>query len=118
MTFDPNIPFDLKPLPPPISLKDHPNMLKLMSSHNEALQAISQLEGALRDLERPEMFLSTFYLKESISSNAVENIHTTIESVLEDETKPDSEQTQVNKEVMHYRAALIDGRNFRKLWMA
>lgn len=85
-------------------------MMKFIDAHNTALQAISQLEGALRDLEQPEMFLTTFYLRESISSNAVENIHTTIESVLEDETKPVGERTQANKEVMHYREALIDGR--------
>lgn len=109
MAFDPEKPFNLKPLPPPISLKDCPDLLDLMKAHNDALQAISQLDGALREIESPEMFLSTFYLRESISSNAVENIHTTIESVLEDQIKPDKEQTQANKEVMHYRAALIDG---------
>lgn len=110
MTFDPNKPYELRPLPPPIELKDHKNFMEIMKSHNEALQAISQLEGALRDLDNPEMFLSSFYLQESISSNAVENIHTTIESVLEDETKPANERTQENKEVIYYRAALIDGR--------
>lgn len=110
MTYDPQKPFELNNLPPNISIKDHPDLMGLMNLHNEALQAISQLEGALRDLDNPEMFLSSFYLQESISSNAVENIHTTIESVLEDQTKPSNERGQANKEVMHYRAALIGGR--------
>ena len=110
MSFDPNLPFALHHLPPPIQVQNHPDLFKLLDAHNVALQAVSQLEGSLRELENPELFLSTFYLQESISSNAVESIHTTIESVLEDETKPYDEQLSVNKEVLFYRQALSSGR--------
>ncbi len=107
--FRANSPYDLKYLPPPFSISDHPDLLKLMNLHNDALQAISKLAGALDDIERPQLFLSTFYLNESISSNAVENIHTTIISALVDETKPVDERTKENKEVMKYREALLEG---------
>ena len=107
--YDPNKPFDLKKLPPPFSIKDCPDMMKLLELHNQALQAISQLDGAFNDLARPPMFLSTFYLNESISSNAVENIHTTIVSALADQTKPADERSKENKEVLNYREALLEG---------
>ncbi|MBC7742825.1 MAG: Fic family protein [Bdellovibrionaceae bacterium] len=107
--YNPNVPFNLKELPPPFTLQSHPNFMEILRIHNEALQAISQLEGALNDLERPSLFLSTFYLNESISSNAVENIHTTIVSALADQTKPADERTNENKEVLNYRQALLEG---------
>ncbi len=80
-----------------------------MELHNQALQAISQLDGAFDDLAKPQMFLSTFYPNESISSNAVENIHTTIVSALADQTKPADERSKENKEVLNYREALLEG---------
>lgn len=107
--YNPNLPFNLKELPPPITLSGHPQLMSILNLHNEALQAISQLEGALNDLDRPDLFLSTFYLNESISSNAVENIHTTIVSALADQTKPIEERSKENKEVLNYREALLQG---------
>lgn len=108
---DPRSPFELPPLPPPISMKRLNKFMDFLELHNDALRTVSQLEGAIRELDRPEMFLSTFYLQESISSSAVENIHTTIESAMEDETKPAKERTEANKEVMNYRSALMKGRD-------
>jgi Fic family protein len=107
--FNPSEPHTLKKLPPGFTLQEHPNLMAFLTLHNNALQAISELNGALREIESPEIFLNTFYLKESISSSAVENIHTTIESALEDETKPDEERKKENKEVLNYRKALMAG---------
>lgn len=107
--FKPQQPYDLQQLPPKIDLNKHPKLMNLLNLHNSALQAVSELNGALREIENPDIFLNTFYLQESISSNAVENIYTTIESALEDETKPDEERKRENKEVLNYRTALAAG---------
>lgn len=107
--YKPEVPFNLSELPPPCTLQTHPDLMAILQLHNSALQAVAELQGALKDLDRPELFLSAFYLNESISSNAVENIHTTIVSALVDETKPLSERSSENKEVLNYRAALLEG---------
>jgi len=105
----PKQPFDLKELPPSIKLTDHPNLNSLFAITTKAQKAISELKGSLSNINNPEILLNSLYLQESISSSAVENIHTTIESALEDETKPDKERSQNNKEVLKYRDALFAG---------
>ncbi len=105
--FDSKHPYSLPPLPPLLKLADVPELF--LRLHNEALQQISRLNGALGEIKAPELFLSTFYLQESINSNAVENIQTTIESALEDETRPEAERRPENKEVINYRTALLAG---------
>lgn len=107
--YDPNLPFALPNLPPDINLQTHPSFIEFMTRHNDAQRYVSELNGALKELENPNLFLSTFFLREAISSNEVENIHTTIESALEDQTKPFQERTPQNKEVSKYRQALEVG---------
>jgi Fic family protein len=107
--FNPKYPFALKELPPPISLESHPNINQLFKLTTKAQKEISELKGLLSYIANPEILLNSLYLQESVSSNAVENIHTTIESALEDETKPEKERSSANKEVMNYRDALLAG---------
>jgi Fic family protein len=102
-------PYELTKLPPPVAIADVPDLLRFLEVHNQALQEVSQLNGALMEIKRPDLFLSPFYLKEAINSSAVENIHTTIESALEDETRSENERRAENKEVMNYRTALLAG---------
>lgn len=107
--FNPDFPFELPKLPPTIKVETHPRLKEFFDLHNEALKAIAELAGTVTEFDDAKLFLSTFYLQESISSNAVENIHTTMESVLEDQTKPEKERASENKEVMNYRAAIVSG---------
>lgn len=107
--FDAKHPYSLPLLPPPFKIQEAPNFNEFLETHNRALQQVSQLNGALREIKSPNLFLSTFYLQESINSSAVENIHTTIESALEDETRPENERSAENKEVINYRTALMAG---------
>ena len=110
--------FDLPRLPPTnLSIGQHPDFEQLMKLYNSALQNISELNGALQEVENPELLLHTFYLHESIKSSAIENIHTTIESVLEDESNMEREKgkvRKVNKEVIRYRAAITEGQKQMK----
>lgn len=107
--YNPKQPFDLKDLPPSIKLADHPNLNSFFIIANKAQQEISELKGSLSNIKNPDILLNSLYLQESISSSAVENIHTTIESALEDETRPEKERSQANKEVLNYRDALFAG---------
>lgn len=107
--YSPTQPFDLKNLPPLIKLTDHPDLNSLFTKVTKAQKAISELKGSLSNIDNPDILLNSLYLQESISSSAVENIHTTIESALEDETKPERERSQANKEVLRYREALFAG---------
>jgi Fic family protein len=118
--FRPDIPFDLAELPPDLKLQEHPSFMDFMNLHNEAQKNISELNGSLREIENPDLLLSSFYLHESISSSAVENIHTTIESALEDETKPEQERSEVgskgaNNNVSRYNmgnnSSILSSRN-------
>jgi len=107
--YNPKQAFDLKDLPPPIKLTSHPNLNAFFALANKAQKAVSELKGSLSNMDNPDILLNSLYLQESISSSAVENIHTTIESALEDETKPEKERSHANKEVLNYRDALLGG---------
>jgi Fic family protein len=112
--FNPALPHELAPLPPRLSFSElTPDALAIfLKHHNLALKHVAELNGALQEIKNPDLFLSTFYLQESISSSAVENIYTTIESAMEDETRPEQERFPANKEVLHYRQALAVGIQF------
>lgn len=112
--FRPNIPFEVPKLPPPLNIQECPDFTKIMDLHNNAQINISELNGALKEIKNPAILLNPFYLYESIHSSAVENIHTTIESALEDNIVPPKERKEVNKEVSRYRQALITGENNMK----
>ena len=68
--YRPNIPFNLKELPPNLKLQEHPDFNNFMKLYNQALKNISELNGSLREIENPDLLLSLFYLYESISSSA------------------------------------------------
>ncbi|WP_141734375.1 Fic family protein [Oligoflexus tunisiensis] len=110
--YNANYPFQLPLLPPNITITEHPRLMEFLHRHNDAQKYVSELNGALKEIDNPDVFLSSFFLQEAISSNAVENIHTTIESVLEDETKPNRERSRQNKEVLKYRNALSAGESY------
>ena len=111
--FDANKPFDLPRLlprlPSGLNIFESSNFVKLMELYAVSQKNISELNGLLKETGGPELFLNYFYLQESISSSEVENIHTTLESALEDGIKEYAEQNNSNKEVLNYRRALMSG---------
>ena len=114
--FDLSRPHSLPELPPDLDMMKYPKVMSFLKLHNEALKEVSELNGALRQIDNPNLLLSTFYLKESISSNAVEHIYTTIESALKDDTKPEEERSTENKEVINYRSAIVAGAESYELY--
>lgn len=107
--FNPKAPFSLEKLPPPVNFENCPNLVATIQLMNDAQKQISELKGSLDQISNPGLFLNPFYLHESIQSNAVENIHTTIESAMKDELKPVNERKRENKEIINYRTALLNG---------
>ncbi len=108
--FNSENPFNLAKLPPSISIQDRENFNEFIGIYHTALKNIAELNGMLREIDNPDILFSPLYLYESIGSSAVENIYTTVESVLEEETRPERERTQENnKEVCRYREALLEG---------
>ena len=93
---------DLPSLPPKIDLESKSILLKTIS----ASRALAQLNGAIRNLPNPTLFLDTVHLQEAKASSAIENIITTnddLYQVLIADKKFDNPET---KEVLRYKEAL------------
>lgn len=93
---------DLRPLPPKIDLETKNILLKTIS----ASRALAQLNGAIRNLPNPTLFLDTVHLQEAKASSAIENIITTNDDLyqaLVADKKFDNPET---KEVIRYKEAL------------
>lgn len=101
--FDRNIPYnDLPSLPPKKDLETKAILLKTIS----ASRALAQLNGAIRNLPNPTLFIDTIHLQEAKASSAIENIITTNDDLYQAliaDKKFDSPET---KEVLRYKEAL------------
>jgi Fic family protein len=64
---------DLPPLPPKAELETKEILTKTI----RASRALTQLNGALRNLPNPSLFLDTLHLQEAKASSEIENIITT-----------------------------------------
>ncbi len=105
MSFSAAYPFKLPLLPPNIKLKtDQLNNLIL-----KARTEIAELKGYMYAMPNPFLLMSPTILQESVASSNVENINTTVEEVLQQQLFPESEQKQPDKEVLHYRDAMLYG---------
>ncbi|WP_194973674.1 Fic family protein [Aquiflexum lacus] len=97
------IPYNELPLlPPKADLETKPILLKTIS----ASRALAQLNGAIRSLPNPTLFLDTIHLQEAKASSAIENIITTNDDLYQAliaDKKFDSPET---KEVLRYKEAL------------
>jgi len=105
MSFNPAYPHSLELLPPPqkISNSDFGDLLI------KARVALAELKGACGQLPNPLLLTAPSVLRESVASSNIENINTTLAEVLQWQLFPKSEQRQVDKEVLHYREALLWG---------
>jgi Fic family protein len=97
------IPHDQLPaLPPKQDLETKAILLKTIS----ASRALAQLNGAIRNLPNPTLFLDTIHLQEAKASSAIENIITTNDDLYQAliaDKKFDSPET---KEVLRYKEAI------------
>lgn len=105
MSFDSSYPHSLELLPPAqkISNSDFGDLLI------KARVALAELKGACGQLPNPLLLTAPSVIRESVASSNIENINTTLAEVLQWQLFPESEQRQVDKEVLHYREALLWG---------
>lgn len=100
--FNPNYPFDLPALPPPIK-EDDPILLRALL---KARTELAELKGYSAAIPNPMLLLSPAIIRESVASSGIENIHTTVESALQQELFPEAERRDADKEVLRYGEAM------------
>lgn len=105
MTFDPKIPHKLTPLPPDIDFANPAFAKPLLGAH----KALAELKGYSYGMPNPLLLLSPAILKESLASSEIENIHTTLIDVLQNQLLPESQRKENDREVLRYREAIIWG---------
>jgi len=110
MPFNAAFPFQLPLLPPRASF-DEKEIGKLVL---DARVKLAELNGLTFSLSNPFLLLSPAIIKESIASSEIENIHTTILNVLQNQLFPEDEQRKPDKEVIRYREAVMWGFEQRK----
>ncbi len=105
MNFSPETPFDLPQLPPdPI-----PKGADFIDSLLAARVALAELKGYSHVVPNPLLLLSPAILRESVASSEIENIHTTLIDVLENDLFPETERRESDKEVLRYRDSILLG---------
>jgi len=109
MPFRPEIPFDLPKLPP----DPMPEAADFIEQLLDARVALAELKGYSHMLPDPLLLLSPAILRESVASSEIENIHTTLIDVLENDLFPEAERRESDKEVLRYRDSILAG--FRML---
>ncbi len=104
--FDPKIPYNNMPLLP-ISNKhwDENTMLLLAQANNE----LGKLSGLSSILPDKDILIAPLLTKEAVSSSEIENILTTTQSVLQADALWKKQLAWPEKEVLHYRDALMLG---------
>ncbi len=105
-TFNPTTPYTPPTLPP----KDIKAIEAALSEQiMEARIALAELKGFSVAVPNPLLLLSPAILRESLASSEIENIHTTLIDVLENQLFPEREQREKDKEVLRYRDAILWG---------
>lgn len=103
--FDPLIPNNTMPrLPLDLNLTD----VNLLIQLNNTNIALGRLNTEAQAIPNKKILIEFASIKESVSSSAIENIHTTIEEAFVAELAQDRNSlTQANKETLHYKDAII-----------
>lgn len=101
MNFRPDLPFELPLLPPQTDLES-PALLRAVAA---ARVELAELKGYSATMPNP-MLLSPAIVRESVASSEIENIHTTVESALQQELFPEAERRDADKEVLRYGDAV------------
>lgn len=99
MTFRPDLPFAL----PPAADLETPLLLRAVAA---ARVELAELKGYSAAMPNPMLLLSPAIIRESVASSEIEDIHTTVESVLQQELFPEAERRDADKEVLRYGEAI------------
>lgn len=67
---------------------------------------LAELKGYSAAIPNPMLLLSPTLIRESVASSEIENIHTTVESVLQQALFPAVERRSADKEVLRYSEAI------------
>ena len=98
---------DLPLLPPKADLETKEILTKTI----KASRALAQLNGAIRNLPKPSLFLDTLHLQEAKASSEIENIITTNDDLYQAVVADKKFANPATKEVISYKEAIWLGFN-------
>ena len=102
VSFDKTNPFNnLPPLPPKVDLETKVILSKTIT----ASRALAQLNGAIRNLPNPSLFLDSLHLQEAKASSEIENIITTNDDLYKAVVADKKFDNPATKEVIKYKEA-------------
>lgn len=103
VSFDKTNPFNnLPPLPPKVDLETKVILSKTIT----ASRALAQLNGAIRNLPNPSLFLDSLHLQEAKASSEIENIITTNDDLYKAVVADKKFDNPATKEVIKYKEAI------------
>ena len=106
--FDKSKPFNNLPLLPP---KADLETKEILNKTIKASRALAQLNGAIRNLPNPSLFLDTLHLQEAKASSEIENIITTNDDLYQAVVADKKFDNPATKEVIRYKEAIWLGLN-------
>jgi Fic family protein len=109
-SFDRSKPFNNLPLLPP---KADLETKEILTKTIKASRALAQLNGAIRNLPNPSLFLDTLHLQEAKASSEIENIITTNDDLYQSIVADKKFDNPATKEVISYKEAIWLG--FKRL---
>lgn len=110
MVFNPQIPNNELMLISEKRLKELVTDINVLKQLNNANKELLKLEKAISSLPNPRVLLDFLSIPESVESNAVENIHTTIDEAFQAEATNDPKTiSKETKETLNYKEALLYG---------
>lgn len=102
-SFDKLKPYNQLPLLPP---KADLETKEVLTKTIKASRALAQLNGAIRNLPNPSLFLDTLHLQEAKASSEIENIITTNDDLYQALVADKKFNNLATKEVINYKKAL------------
>ena len=109
-SFNTSLPYNNLPLLPP---KADIETKEVLTKTIKASRALAQLNGAIRNLPNPSLFLDTLHLQEAKASSEIENIITTNDDLYKAVVADKKFDNPATKEVISYKEAIWLG--FKKL---
>lgn len=97
------MPYNNLPLLPP---KTDLETKEILTKTIKASRALAQLNGAIRNLPNPSLFLDTLHLQEAKASSEIENIITTNDDLYQAVVADKKFDNSATKEVINYKEAI------------
>lgn len=107
-SFNKSIPYNDLPLLPP---KAELETKEILTKTIRASRALAQLNGAIRNLPNPSLFLDTIHIQEAKASSEIENIITTNDDLYQAVVADKKFDNPATKEVISYKQAIWLGFN-------